>query len=437
MVASTSEMVRGLLQFLNASPTPYHAVVEAAQRLDSAGFRQLEETQPWELESGDRCYVVRAAGSLLAFTVGAGNPADCGVRMIGAHTDSPNLRIKPCPDVSTAGYRQLAVEPYGGLLLHTWLDRDLGLAGRVVAADGAGQREFLVDLARPLLRVPNLAIHLQRELASEGLKLNRQSHAVPVLGLADAPTLADLLVEELAANGAGELETEDILAFDLMAYDLQPAVLAGANGEFIQSARLDNLASCHAALTALLDSTEDADCQASRLIVLYDHEEVGSRSSQGAGGTFLGDVLERIAALLCKEPDARARMLAASSLVSADMAHAVHPNYTEKHEPGHKPLIGGGPVLKHNVSQAYATDGRSAARFVRLAEQQGASVQHFVARSDMGCGSTIGPITAARNGVATVDVGNPMLSMHSCREMAGTADVEPMIRILTAHLGQD
>ena len=293
-----------------------------------------------------------------------------------------------------------------------------------------GVETVLLDFARPLLRVPSLAIHLNRELNQEGLKLNAQQHTLPVLGLGDAPQLEELVTSELRAQGVAA--SARVLAFDLMAYDTQASGVSGPRGEFVHAPRLDNLASCHAGLSALLAARDAGAPDFTRVLVLYDHEEVGSRSAQGAAGTLLEDALDRIVSgFKGGEPQGLPRALARSTLISADMAHAVHPNYADRHEPGHRPQIGAGPVIKVNANQAYATDAATAGMFAALCEEAGVSPQHFVSRSDLACGSTIGPITAARLGVKTVDVGNPMLSMHSCREMAGTADVVPMIDVLT------
>jgi aspartyl aminopeptidase len=433
MVGPMADRIRDLISFLDVSPTPYHAVAEAVRRLEVAGYRPLRELDAWELEAGDRCYVVRGGGSVVAFELGAAELADAGLRIVGAHTDSPNLRLKPRADVKAHGYRQLAVEPYGGVLRHTWFDRDLGIAGRVSVAAGEEPRTVLVDLRRPLARIASLAIHLYRELRQDGLKLNEQTHLPPLIGLETAPELATLLVEELEARGEDSIDVDDILAYDLMLYDLAGAEVGGGHGEFLFSARLDNLASSHAALSALLDAGEKDEAPFTRVVALFDHEEVGSRSAHGAGGPFLLDVLDRVAMLTSGgDPEARARAIARSMMVSADMAHAVHPNYADRHEAGHRPLIGGGPVIKVNANQSYASESETAAMFASVCRRADVPYQHFITRSDYGCGSTIGPINAARVGLRTVDVGNPMLSMHSCREMAGTADVEPMIRALTA-----
>jgi aspartyl aminopeptidase len=429
--------VADLLTFIDRSPTPYHAVAEAIARLESAGYSRLEESELWTLASGDRRFVVRGGGSLLSFEIGTSAPASAGFRIVGAHTDSPNLRVKPNPDIRAHGFQQLAVEPYGGLLLHTWLDRDLSLAGRVTLREGRETRNTLVDFARPLLRIPNLAIHLYRELAGAGLKLNAQKHGVPVIGLSEDMTLGRLLAQEMSGAHGSQVDASDILAYDLMAYDCQPASRSGADGEFIHAARLDNLASSHAGLSALIAAGAGQASAVTRMVVLYDHEEVGSRSAEGAGGTFLADTLLRVAQACTDQVGAGgsdqdlARAISRSWLISADMAHAVHPNYADRHEPSHRPRIGAGPVIKTNSNRSYATDSESAGFFASLCAQVDVTPQNFVTRSDLGCGSTIGPISAARVGIRTVDVGNPMLSMHSCREMAGAADVAPMIAVLT------
>lgn len=431
-----ADVVADLLRFIDASPTPYHAVRETVQRLSAAGFRELRAEEVWDLSPGDARFVVRGGSSLLAFLVGGAPPAVAGFRFIGAHTDSPNLRLKPRPDVTAHGYRQLAVEPYGGVLLHTWLDRDLSLAGRVTIATPEGPQSVLLAFERPLLRVPNLAIHLQREVTKEGLKLNPQQHLLPIHGLEGAPELAELVASELRAHGQDGVQARDLLGFDLMAHDVQPACVVGTRGELISAPRLDNLASCHAAVSALSRTAATPGlAEATRGIVLYDHEEVGSRSAQGAGGPLLAEGLERIvAAFKGGEPQGLPRAVSRSRLVSADMAHAVHPNYADQHEPGHRPLLGKGPVIKVNTNQSYATDGETAAELTALCRARGFEPQHFVTRSDLACGSTIGPISAARVGIRTVDVGSPMLAMHSCRELAGAADVAPMIDVLAAFL---
>jgi aspartyl aminopeptidase len=437
MTAADGSAAADLLAYIDRSPTPYHAVAESVRRLAAANFTPIHESEQWEFAPGDRRYAIRNDGSLIAFQVGAASPVDAGFRIVGAHTDSPNLRLKPLADCDRHGYRQLGVEPYGGVLLHTWLDRDLSLAGRVSVRENDRVRNVLVDFARPLLRVPNLAIHLQRELRTEGLKLNAQQHLAPVAGLEGAPPLAEWIATELRTQQLADVAPDAILAFDLMTYDVQPSSVIGLGGEFLCAPRLDNLASCHAAVTALLSAPTEPAPAFTRAIALYDHEEVGSRSAAGAAGSFLADVLERtVAGFDGGAPQGLARALAQSTLISADMAHAVHPNYADRHEPGHQPQVGGGPVIKQNAGLAYASDAVTAGEFANLCAQAGVSPQRFVSRSDLACGSTIGPITAARLGIRTVDVGNPMLSMHSCRELAGVADVAPMICVLTRFFGE-
>jgi aspartyl aminopeptidase len=427
------DFVADLLSYIDASPTPYHAVAETVRRLEPAGYRCLREDRLWELEPGDRRYAIRNDGSLIAFEVGSQSPVEAGFRIVGAHTDSPNLRLKPLPDVEGHGYRRLAVEPYGSVLLHSWLDRDLSLAGRVTVQARGGVETLLLDFARPLLRVPSLAIHLCREIAKEGLKLDPQKHLAPLVGLEDAPGLCELVTLELRAQGVGDSPAERVLAYDLMVYDTQSGGVSGLRGEFIHSSRLDNLASCHAATTSVLGAGEEGLARHTRVICLYDHEEVGSRSAQGAAGPFLADVLERVVAgFRGGEPQGLPRAVASSILISTDMAHAVHPNYADLHEDAHRPVIGKGPVIKVDINQAYATDAATAGLFAALCAQVGVEPQHFVTRADLTCGSTIGPITAARLGIRTADVGGPLLSMHSCRELAGTADVAPMISVLRA-----
>jgi aspartyl aminopeptidase len=429
-----SDAVSDLLGFIARSPTPYHAVAEAVRRLEACGFEALREEEPWSLDPGARRYAVRAGGSVVAFQVGSASPAEAGFRIVGAHTDSPNFRLKPRADVKAHGYRQLAVEPYGAVLLHSWLDRDLSIAGRVTAEVDGSPQTWLLDFARPLLRIPNLAIHLYRELREKGLALNEQDHLVPIVGLEAGPELVELVASELTAQGIAQLAADRVLAFDLMLYDVQPPSLSGSRSEFIHAPRLDNLASCHAAVCALERACAATPAAFTRSIALYDHEEVGSRSASGAAGPLLRDTLERVVSgFKGGAPQGLARAVSRSTLISADMAHAVHPNYADRHERGHRPVVGKGPVIKTHASQAYATDAEMAGLFASLCARVGIEPQHFVSRSDLPCGSTIGPITAARVGLRTVDVGSPMLSMHSCRELAGSADVAPMIDVLSAY----
>ena len=417
---------RDLCAFVDASPTPFHAVAEVVRRLSLAGFSELSERDPFRLSPGDRRYVIRGGSTIIAFVVGTEAPTDAGFRIIGAHTDSPNLRIKPNADVSRHGYRQVGVEVYGGALYSTWMDRDLSIAGRVLVRKGDAFESRTVDLAKPVCRVPNIAIHLNRSVNTDGLVLNAQKHLVPILGLGKEMDLRAAL-----ASAVGE-PASSILGYDLMLYDVAPSTLGGVDEELVFAARLDNLGSCHAATSALLASPTTA---VTRVAVLYDHEECGSRSAVGAAGTALRDVLRRIVDATLRDrmsmEQAFPRAIAASLLFSADMAHAVHPNYADQHEPQHLPQLNRGMVIKSNSNQSYATNGETAARFTMLCESAGYEPQRFVVRSDLPCGSTIGPITAAELGIQTVDIGAPMLSMHSCREMCGTLDVHLSIETLT------
>jgi len=431
-------LANDLLAYIDASPSPFHAVVETAKRLTSAGYQQLSEGDAWELTPGLRFFVVRGDATLAAFEIGTEAPEQSGFRLIGAHTDSPTLRIKPQPEIVREGHRQLAVEVYGGALYSTWLDRDLSIAGRVVVARkgsvAASYESHLVRLPDAFLRIPNLAIHLNRGV-NESLSLNAQQHMVPLCGLGDRAgfSLRDVLA--VALEGAGtKVSPEQVLGWDLSLFACEPSRLGGLGGEFLFAPRIDNLAGCHGALWALLQT--QGPRPHTRGIVLFDHEEVGSQSARGAGSLFVRSLLSRVLEAHAPFSETRlARAIARSYLVSSDMAHGVHPNYADRHEPGHRPLLGQGPVIKSNSNQGYGTDGETWALFERLAQSVAARTQRFVVRSDLGCGSTIGPITAARLGIRTVDVGNPMLSMHSAREMAATADVEPMINVLSAFMG--
>ncbi len=418
---------RDLIRFIDASPTPYHAIAEVVQRLSAAGFSQIDERDHWKVSPGDKRYIVKSGGSIVAFEAGNRAPAESGFLILGAHTDSPNFRVKPQPDISSVGYRQIGVEVYGGVLLTTWMDRDLSIAGRVSLVDG---KSHLVSFETAVCRIPNLAIHLNRGVNKNGLVLNAETQMRPILAM-EMDTSDKNFVARIAAKleGQGVKATpNDIAAYDLCLFDTQGGAVGGADAEYLHSARLDNLASCHASVEALLGAGDTRD--ATRIVVLYDHEEVGSRSDSGAQSRFLLSVLERVAASYGTGDQAVARALARSMLVSADMAHAVHPNYADKHDGQHQPKISHGPVLKINASQSYATDGPAAAVFEAACQAESVKPQRFVSRSDMPCGSTIGPISAARTGIRTVDVGNPMLSMHSCRETSGTRDVDPMIRVM-------
>ena len=414
----TSESPSQLLSFLDASPTPFHAVEALCLRLKAAGFKELEEQESWNPLPRSRCFVVRGGTSLAAWIQGTEPPSDSGFRLIGAHTDSPNLRIKPQPDLNQHGYLQFGVEVYGGALLSSWADRDLSMAGMVYVRSESGNIEgHMLHHRDPFLRIPLLAIHLNRDVNEKGLVLNAQNHLPPIYGLEAEDDLNQgmhrLLAEML------KVEAEDILSFDLSLFDTQPAAILGKNQEFIVSGRLDNLYSCFCALEALLKDAETESPQ-TRMAVCFDHEEIGSMTTQGARSSFITSLLRRLN--LENASQAFERSCARSMLISADMAHAVHPNFSEKHEPQHFPQINGGPVIKINAQGRYATNGGSEAIFEQICREGEIPLQKFVNRTDLACGSTIGPYVAGNLGVPTLDVGAAMLSMHSVREMGGAFD---------------
>lgn len=430
--------IEDLFEFISSSPSPYHAVHEAARRLQAAGFTELRAGDRWPSFGS---HFVRDGGALVAWlshgprwsdsddmSSGAldGSPEGhiSPFRVVGAHTDSPNLRIKPRPDIASAGWRQLAVEVYGGVLLNSWLDRDLGLSGRVGLADGE-QRLFRVD--RPLLRIPQLAIHLDREISAQGLKLNPQQHLTPVWGVGPAADgeFVGFLADQV------DVDPADVLAWDVMVHDLTPPAFIGLDDELVAAPRLDNLLSCWAAVDALVEvSRTDLPVRSTPVICLFDHEEVGSTSATGADGSFLNNVLERIDLSGGGDRERLLRRLAVSAVASADGAHATHPNYPERHDPAHPIAIDGGPVIKINANQRYATDSSTAALMVDACRRAGVPHQTFVSRNDQPCGSTIGPLSAARTGIATADIGVAQLSMHSARELCGVADPPRLARTL-------
>lgn len=430
---------QALLDFIDASPSPWHVVDSAVALLEAAGYRRLDEADTWQLTPGARHYVVRDGSTLAAFRIGNAPLTQAGLRLIGAHTDSPGLRVKPLAGEARDGLLRLGVEVYGGPILATFADRDLSLAGRVaLRAPGAplGVQSRLVRFAEPLLRIPNLAIHLNRKVNDDGLKLDRQSALPPVLGavqdgLPAAQHLTRLLADALA------VDPEQLLGFELNVCDTQPGAFFGPQQEFIADSQLDNLGSCHAALMALLDSDVDAP-RASAVCFLFDHEEVGSTSAKGADGSFLDDVLERIGLCCGLGREDYRRALARSMLVSADMAHAFHPGHPGAYDDQHRVHLNHGPVIKTNASQRYTSESVSAGVFQLACERAGVPWQSYVQRSDLACGSTIGPLAASRLGLRSVDVGNPMWAMHSLRESAGAADHDAMCRALAAFLcGQE
>ncbi|MFE0508968.1 M18 family aminopeptidase [Streptomyces sp. NPDC058964] len=416
-----------LMSFLAGSPSPYHAVANAAERLEKAGFRQVAETDAWDGTAGGR-FVLRG-GAIVAWYVPEGAEPHTPFRIVGAHTDSPNLRVKPQPDTGAHGWRQVAVEIYGGPLLNSWLDRDLGLAGRLTLRDGTTR---LVNVDRPLLRVPQLAIHLDRSVSTEGLKLDKQRHLQPVWGLGGDVRDGDLIafLEEECGLPAGE-----VAGWDLMTHSVERPAYLGRHEELVAGPRMDNLLSVHAG-TAALAAVAGSGRALPHIPVLaaFDHEENGSQSDTGADGPLLGSVLERSVFARGGSYEDRARSFAGTVCLSSDTGHAVHPNYAERHDPTHHPRVNGGPILKVNVNNRYATDGSGRAVFAATCERAGVPYQTFVSNNAMPCGTTIGPITAARHGISTVDIGAAILSMHSARELCGADDPFLLANALVAFL---
>lgn len=397
--------------FLSEATTPFHATAALIENLLQAGFKPLSEAHDWVLIEGQGYFVTRNDSSLIAFYYT--QKQDAGWHMVGAHTDSPALKIKPNPARTQAGVHQVGVEVYGGALLNPWFDRDLGIAGRVSFIDTAGiTTHELIDFKRAVAIIPSLAIHLDRE-ANTNRSINAQNHLPAVLDIECGKDFHMLLQEALP-------QAKTILSFDLFLYDTQKPTLLG-EGLLIGS-KLDNLLSAFCAVQALIDAKTPGS-----MVVLHDHEEVGSGSYHGAQSNFLTQVLERLA----KKPQELAKTLHHTYLISTDNAHALHPNYIEMHEPSHAPQIGQGIAIKHHAGQSYATDSVSAAYFLHYAHKAGIKTQSYTVRSDMRCGSTIGPITATKMGIKTVDIGVPTWAMHSLRETAACSDVEDLHRVLT------
>ncbi|HET6734999.1 M18 family aminopeptidase [Mycobacterium sp.] len=411
---------QGLCEFIDASPSPFHVCLTAAQRLSAAGFTELSERDPWPGEG--RFFTVRA-GSLLAWRV-SGDPS-APFRIVGAHTDSPNLRVKQHPDRFVSGWQVVALAPYGGAWLNSWLDRDLGISGRLSVRVGDTIDHRLVRVDEPILRVPQLAIHLADDRKSVSLDPQRHVNAVWGTGGGTRSFMA------FVAERAG-VDSSDILGFDLMTHDLTPSTLAGANRELLSAPRLDNQATCYAGLEAFLAASESGDYLP--VLALFDHEEVGSQSDHGAQSELLITVLERITLAAGGSREDFLRRLPASMVASGDMAHATHPNYPERHEPSHLIEVNAGPVLKVQPNLRYATDGRTAAAFALACAQAGVPLQRYEHRADLPCGSTIGPMTSARTGIPTVDVGAAQLAMHSAREVMGADDVAAYSAALEAFL---
>jgi len=414
------ELNASLMQFVQASPTPYHAVASLSAELDAAGFTRLEENARWQLERNRGYYVTRMGSSIVAFRTGDKDLSTTGINMVGAHTDSPCLKVKPLPEIIRQKYIQLGVEVYGGVLLNPWFDRDLSMAGRVDYRGKDGKLAYsLVDFKKAVAVIPSLAIHLDRE-ANEKRAINAQTYLPPVLSQSSADNkfvFKDLLQQFLVDEQG--LDVDKVHAYDIRFYDVQPPALVGMEDEFITSARLDNLLSCYIGLQSLLASSgKDAS-----LLICTDHEEVGSVSAPGAKGPFLETVVDRIAESFAPaSSEAKRHVLDNSTFYSVDNAHGIHPNFADKHDDKHGPLLNQGPVIKINGNQRYATSSETSAAFRQLCEDNAIPVQAFVVRNDMGCGSTIGPIVAGELGVKTLDIGVPTFAMHSIREMAGSKD---------------
>ena len=426
--SSVKDQAQDLLNFIDASPSPWHAVNSVELRLLASGYVQLQEALPWQLNLGGRYYVVRGGSSIIAFALGKSELIKSGLRIVGAHTDSPGLRLKPKAAHVADGVLRLGVEIYGGPILATFTDRDLSLAGRVNVRTADGFKSHLIKFDKPMLRLPNLAIHMNREVNEQGLKLNKQTELPLISGLIEEAVGAEAhflntLAEHLNVKAA------DILNWELNVFDTQKGVFWGVHDEFIANSQLDNLVSCHAALTALLATDHtDSTC----MCALFDHEEVGSESATGAGGSFLVDIVQRLTSNLGMSEEARQQTIAQSFFISADMAHAYQPNFPGAYEPCHRVMVNAGPAIKINANHRYSTSADTAARFINLCLKAGVPYQQYTHRTDLSCGSTIGPIVASNLGITSVDVGSPMWAMHSLRESAGVLDHDYMIRVLQA-----
>ena len=406
----------GLLGFLDASPTPFHATLNMSMMFENAGFVKLIEEQKWELEQGKKYYVTRNDSSVIAFTY----PRSSNYTMIGAHTDSPNLKLKPNPVIKEHGVVKFGVEPYGGLLLNPWFDRDLSLAGRVSYLDSKNKiKDVLIDVKKSIAVIPSLAIHLD-DKANKERTVNKQTDICPILTTNDDFEFDEFLKWQLSKLDI--LDVKELYASELSFYDTQNASFVGLHDDFIASARLDNLLSCYVGMLSICSVSDDKPM----LFIASDHEEVGSESTSGAGGSFLENTLRR----MFSNYEEYMKMIRTSIMISADNAHAIHPNYSSKHDKNHSPKINKGSVLKVNANQRYASNSKTISAFMNVASSLNEPYQEFVTRSDMGCGSTIGPITATRLGIETLDVGLPTFAMHSIRELCGSDDAHSLYKIL-------
>ena len=434
---NTKQQVENLLRFIDASPSPWHAVASIETTIKASHFIKLDETSKWQLQAGGRYYVIRDDSSIILFVLGKRSLTESGFKIIGAHTDSPGFRIRPNAATLGNGLARLGVEIYGGPILATFADRDLSLAGRISYRDERNNIAYrLIRFDQPLLRLPNLAIHMNRGVNEDGLKFHKQNE-LPLLfaQLSDdqspQPYFLSLL-EQVAG-----IDKAQILSWDLAVYDTQKGAFWGADQEFYANSQIDNLASCHAALQALLDDAVLQHTDNTMVCAFFDHEEIGSESHIGGGGSFLSDILQRISIATAMEREDTARALANSFLISADMAHAYHPNFPTAYDADHKVFVNQGPVIKSNANRRYSSESISAAHFIRWCEDAGIPYQRYSHRSDLPCGSTIGPIVSAKLGIRSVDVGCPMWAMHSARESAGVQDHGHMIKALKRFFGTE
>ncbi len=428
---SAKAAVQDLLAFIDASPSPFHVIksIEAQLAEQTQSWERLDESAKWTIQAGGRYYVVRDDSSIILFVQGQKPLVETGFKIIGAHTDSPGLRLKPNAASGSNGLLRLGVEIYGGPILATFTDRDLSIAGRIAYKNDEDHiASSLINIDRPLLRLPNLAIHMNRTVNEDGLKLQKQTELPLILSTLADEQLPAALFSELLQQQSG-IEATRILSWDLAVYDTQKGDFWGAENEFYADSQLDNLASCHSALQALLDPSI-LQPEATLVCGFFDHEEIGSTSNKGADGSFLPDVLERIALATTQNSEDFARALAKSFMVSADMAHAYQPSFPSAFDAEHKVFVNNGPVIKVNANNNYSSESISVAMFSDWCKQENVPYQHYSHRCDLPCGSTIGPLTSAKLGIRSIDVGNPMWAMHSIRESAGVLDHEFMIRVM-------
>ncbi|KAH3676190.1 hypothetical protein WICMUC_002212 [Wickerhamomyces mucosus] len=463
-MSKASQYANDFVSFLNSSPTPYHAVETVKSLLTKNGFKELSERVNWagKILKGDKYYVTRNGSSIIAFTVGQNWKAGNGISIIGSHTDSPTLRIKPVSKKNTEGFIQVAVETYGGGIWHSWFDSDLSLAGRIIVKRDNKFIPKLININKPILKIPTLAIHLDRDV-NQKFEFNKESQLLPIAGLTNASPKPnggccdnensklstdeyqslnsviqrhnEQLVETIAKEA--NVTVDQIEDFELILYDNKEATIGGLNDEFIFSGRLDNLTSCFLSTEALIQSSKDLSTENGiRLISLFDHEEIGSSSAQGADSNFLPNILDRITGLSGSTSDAdsqiQSRILESSAksfFLSSDVAHGIHPNYVNKYESNHKPKLGEGPVIKINANQRYVTNSAGIVLLKELAKSAKVPLQLFVVANNSPCGSTIGPILSSKTGIRTLDLGNGVLSMHSIRETSSVQDIEHGINL--------